>query len=301
MGLVRIIVGWLTAPRQLLALAGLCMAAGILWGYATVQENANRTLALRQGPPAPVAVEDYRRAVNRGPAGEVVLRAAADPSRPLVLSMPGTGERRLAVPLYPLSGGAEATGAILLPLAPGVTPAEAGPLAHDIGDGLVEINGRAVEAGDFALILAGALAAEGRVMGPSFVAVQPYVEGRDAALQPVADPSRSWLWPMVLGLALALASGYRRFAGNVRFVPRLGGSAPRAPAPAPGAASARFAPLPRQEEVNVPEDPVAGERILAGGAAALAAAVAAARLALRGAAALLRLLRAGVGELRSPR
>jgi hypothetical protein len=53
--------------------------------------------------------------------------------------------------------------------------------------------------------------------------------------------------------------------------------------------------------VNDPEAPVAGERILAGAGVALAAAAALARFALRGAAALLRLLRAGMGELRSPR
>jgi hypothetical protein len=107
--------------------------SGFLWGYATVQENANRTLALRQGPPAPVAVEDYRRAANRGPAGEVVLRAVADPSRPLVLTMPRTGEPALAVPLYPLSGGSGAMGAILLPLEPGETAAAAEALADRSG------------------------------------------------------------------------------------------------------------------------------------------------------------------------
>jgi hypothetical protein len=195
MHLVRIVVGWLIAPRQLFALAGLCAAAGFLWGYATVQENANRTLALRQGPPAAVAVEDYRRAANRGPAGEVVLRAAADPARPLVLTMPRTGERALAVPLYPLSGGAEAMGAILLPLEPGAD--DGGPGARRRGGRRRRGgHGRVVEAGDFALILAGALAVEGRAIGPSFVAVQPYVEGREAALQPITDPSRGWLWPL---------------------------------------------------------------------------------------------------------
>ena len=127
MRLVRVIVGFLLAPRQLLALAAFCMAAGLFWGYATVHENANRKLALRQGPPAAVAVEDYRRGANRGPAGEVVLRAVADPERPLILVMPGTDDRRLAVPLYPLAGGEGAMGAILLPLAPGETvdPADA--------------------------------------------------------------------------------------------------------------------------------------------------------------------------------
>jgi hypothetical protein len=230
-----------------------------------------------------------------------VVRAVADPARPLVLTMPRTGEQALAVPLYPLSGGAHAMGAILLPLEPGETAADAEALAAQVGDGAVEVNGRVVEAGDFALILAGALAVEGRAIGPRFVAVQPYVEGREAALQPITDPSRLWLWPLGLALVLALAASYRRFAGSIRFVPRLGAGTPRPAAPAPRAASPHFAPLTRQEDVNDPEAPVAGERILAGAGAALGLAVTAARLLLRGAAALLRLLWAGVGELRSPR
>jgi hypothetical protein len=122
----------------------------------------------------------------------------------------------------------------------------------------VEVNGRVVEAGDFALILAGALAVEGRAIGPRFVAVQPYVEGREAALQPITDQSRLWLWPLGLALVFALAARWRRFAGSIRFVPRPAPQAPRPAAPAPRCGLPHFAPLTRQEDVNDPEGPWRG-------------------------------------------
>jgi hypothetical protein len=296
MRLVRVIVGFLLAPRQLLALAAFCVAAGLFWGYATVHENANRKLALRQGPPAAVAVEDYRRGANRGPAGEVVLRAVADTDRPLILVRPGTEDRRLAVPLYPLDGGEGAMGAILFPLAEGeaVDPAK---LAARLGDGTVEVNGRAVDAGDFPLILAGALATEGRFVGERFVAVEPYLDGREAALQPIVDPSLHWLWGVGAGAALALLAAVRRFLPGLFGAPR---PAPRA-AHTPRPASPHFPPLSAQEEVAATEAADAGARLRAGIAAALGFAANSARLLLRGIAALFRQFRAGVGEIRSPR
>jgi hypothetical protein len=296
MRLVRVIVGFLLAPRQLLALAAFCTAAGLFWGYATVHENASRQLALRQGPPAAVAVEEYRRGANRGPAGEVVLRAMADPGRPLILVMPGTDDRRLAVPLYPMGGGEGAVGAILLPLAEGET-VDPAALAARLGDGTVEVNGRAVDAGDFPLILAGALATEGRFVGETFVAVEPYLHGREAALQPIVDPSLHWLWPVGAGVLLALLAALRRFLPGLLGAPR---PAPR-PAHAPRPASAHFAPLPPQEEVAATEAPDAGARLRAGIAVAIGLVANTLRHVLRGTAALLRLLWAGVEEIRSPR
>jgi hypothetical protein len=298
MPLFRIVLGVLLAPRQLFALAAFCVAAGLFWGYATVHENANRKLALRQGPPAAVAVEDYRRGANRGPAGEVVLRAVADPDRPLILVMPGTDDRRLTVPLYPLESGESgdgAMGAILLPLAPGET-VDPARLAARLGDGIVEVNGRAVDAGDFPLILAGALATEGRFVGARFVAVEPYLDGRDAALQPIVDPSLHWLWGVAAGVLLALVAAVRRFVPGLLRAPR---PAPAVSRRAP--ASPHFPPLPAQEEVAATEAPDVGARLRAGVAATLGVVANAIRFILRGTAALVRLFRAGVGEIRSPR
>jgi hypothetical protein len=299
MRLVRIIVGWLLAPRQLLSLAALCSAGGLLWGYATLQENADRTLALRQGPPTAVAVESYRGAVHRGPAGEVVLHAVGQPEAPIILTMPGSGERALVVPLFPLSGEEGAQGAIFLPLDGLEAMPDPRALATPLGDGIVMVNGRVVDSGDFGLVLAGALAVQGRHVGERFVAVRPYLDGREAALQPVANPPRTWLWPLGLALLLALAASYRQFGGGLR----LGFRRPAAPAPRPAAApvvSAHFPPLPRQEEVN-DRGSEPGRSVWAAIMAGAGIAMTAARILLRLTAGLLRLVWAGVEEIRSPR
>ena len=299
MRFVRIILGWLLAPRHLMALAALSAAGGLLWGYATLQENADRTLALRQGPPGPVAVENYRGAVNRGPAGEVVLHAVARPDAPILLTMPGSGERALAVPLFPLSGGDGALGAIFVPLdGPEALP-DPEVLATPLEGGAVRVNGRVVDSGDFALVLSGALAVEGRHVGERFVAVRPFLEGREAALQPVTDPSRTWLWPMALALVLALLASYIRFGGGLRPASRRP-AAPAPRAPAGPVVSAHVPPLPRQEEVNEP-DPAPGLTARAVLVAGAGLAVTAGRILLRLTAGLVRLVWAGVEEIRSPR
>jgi hypothetical protein len=299
MRLVPKILGWLLSPRQLLALAALSAAGGLLWGYATIQENAERVLALRQGPPPAVAVEAYRGAMDRGPAGEVLLHAVADPAAPFLLTLPGSGERALAVPLFPVSGGEGALGAILLPVDGTAAMPDPGALAMPRADGSVEVNGRVVDGGDFALVLSGALAAEGRHVGESFVAVRPYLEGRETALQPVAEPPLAWLWLIALAVLLGLAASYRHFFGDFRFgFRRAAEAAPRAAAaPSP---SPHFQPIPRQEELAASE-PAAARPALTALVAGAGLALAVLRVVFRLTAGLLRLLWAGVEEIRSPR
>jgi hypothetical protein len=299
MRIVPKILGWLLSPRQLLALAALSAAAGLLWGYATIQENAERVLALRQGPPPAVAVEAYRGAMDRGPAGEVVLHARAEPAAPILLTMPGSGERALAVPLFPVSGGEGARGAILLPVDGTAAMPDARALATPLADGAVEVNGRVVDSGDFALVLSGALAAQGRHVGESFVAVRPYVDGREAALQPVARPPLAWLSLIALAVLLGLAASYRHFFGGVRLGFRRAAEAAPRSAAAPSL-SPHFQPLPRQEELAASE-PEPARPALTALMAGAGLALAAVRLVLRLTAGLLRLLWAGVEEIRSPR
>lgn len=301
MRIVRRILGWLLAPRQLLSLAALCAAGGLLWGYATLQENANRALALRQGPPPAVPVEQYRGAADRGPAGEVVLHAVAYDDQPILLTMPGSGERALVVPLFPVSGGEGAFGAIMLPFdGPGAIP-DLRRLATPHGDGTVLVNGRVVDASDFALVLSGALAVQGRHVGERFVAVRPYLEGREAALQPVTDPPLTWLWPIAFAVFLVLAASYRGLlVGRLRSLRgRRAADAMVRPA-ATAVASPHFQPLPRQEEIAGSE-PVSTGSALAALTLAAGLALAALRLVFRLLVGLLRLLWAGVEEIRSPR
>jgi hypothetical protein len=168
-----------------------------------------------------------------------------------------------------------------------------------MADGSFEVNGRAVDAGDFALILAGALAVEGRFVGESFVAVQPYVEGREAALQPVADPSRQWLWPIGIAFALGLVACYRSFWGGLAGAFRRRRARSRAEE-TPASASAHFAPLARQEEVNETEPAPTGAATVVL-RAVLGSALVVARVLGRVTLAVLRLLWAGVEEIRSSR
>lgn len=300
MHLVRNILGWFVSPRRLLGYAGLCAAGGLLWGYATVHENASRTLALRQGPPPAAAIEDYRGPVHRGPAGEVVLHARADLSAPLVLTLPRDGARAVAVPLFPLGGGEAALGAILVPLEDGAEVPAAASLAALVEEGHVAVNGREIDAGDFELILAGALAVEGRSVGERFVAVEPYVHGREAALQPVADPGHMWLLPLAAAFGFAVAA-FRRSLWGGGFLPRRRAAKavepPSRVAPVAGTKAAHFTPLPRQEEVNEADVPAGpGVTVMLVGFLAVGL-----RAAFRGAAGLVRVVRDGVVELRSPR
>ena len=152
------------------------------------------------------------------------------------------------LPLYPLAGGEGAMGAILLPLAPGET-VDPATLAARLGDGAVEVNGRAVDAGDFPLILAGALATEGGYVGRE-------VRGR-AALSRRARGRAPAHRRSLAALALGGGGGFllALLAGVQRFLPGLLRSRPSRAAPGSRAApvSAHFAPLPLQEDMTATE------------------------------------------------
>jgi hypothetical protein len=255
MRLVRIIVGWLLSPRQLLALAGLCGGCGLLWAYAAVQENANRDARPPPGsarPPRGRGLPPRREPRPRGrgrPARRGRSVAAARPHHARHGRPPA---RRAALPASRGGGGA---GRHPSSACAGRDRPAAEALADMVADGVVEVTRTHRRCGRLPLILAGALAVEGRWVGDRFVAVQPYVEGREAALQPVADPSRPWLWPIGLGVVFALFAGWRRFLPGLRLRPRPAPRAARASASARPAASAHFAPLPLQEEVAEREGP----------------------------------------------
>jgi len=58
----------LTDPRKMMLIAGLLAAMGVLAGYVEVQQRAERTLALRAGPPSTVALQDFVAARDIGSA-----------------------------------------------------------------------------------------------------------------------------------------------------------------------------------------------------------------------------------------
>ncbi len=281
----RFVLSRFLAPRHLLVIAGLCAAVGVVLAYAAVHDAAERKLALRQGPPPAVAVEDYRSMVHRGPAGEVVLRAHVDLEAAFVFTLPGSETRALLVPLFPVGDAAarEAQGVLFLPDTGAGLP-DAATLVRSDPSGWVELNGVEADAGPFRLMLAGALAAEGRALAARVTVVSPFPGGRAAALRPPARPPLGW------ALFLSAALGFLA-AGLVLEARRPAPAARRASGQArTPVASGRFAPLPPEED-DIPAE----------GASTSSAARALVRAGTAGLLGLARALRTGLCEIRSSR
>jgi hypothetical protein len=73
-------------------------------GYVADQDYAERVMAIRQGPPAPVTLQDYSNR-STGPLGEVTIRAEVDiRDLTIVQAPPSYGQGELCIlPLYPVS------------------------------------------------------------------------------------------------------------------------------------------------------------------------------------------------------
>ena len=248
--------------RRLVVLVFLALAAGsavasVLAAYAAVSEKASRELALRQGPPPAIEVDAYRPLLHGGPAGEIVLRAEADLDRPFVFTLPDTAERAVVIPLVAPEGDGTVHGAIFARIGgDALPPAEV--LATRLPEGSVEVAGFAEDAGPFLFMLAGALAAEGRTLGPRFVAVRPFLEGREAALAPAGPPPRTWIWFAVASVTFLFVVAAAHFgACCVGTLKRLRGRAPL-PEPVP---TEHFPPLHLQED-DTPASAQAAMRVL---------------------------------------
>lgn len=199
----------LSDPRKMMLIAGLLAAMGLLAGYVEVQQQAERTLALRAGPPPMVAVQDFTPARSIGSAGEVALLTEVDFDRALVLSLRGAKPPRYAL-VAPMFDVSTAGSVRLSEDAPQIGAAStdasraAGYVIHivsepprraidaatmglsSMGPGafgdVVHISGELADAGAFQLMADGALTAQGLSLPDSFVAVTPYAAGREAAL-----------------------------------------------------------------------------------------------------------------------
>ena len=273
-------------PRNLIVAASIFAAIGIVLGYMEFHDRADRELALRQGPPAPVALQDFNSGLHTAPAGEVSIHAEADLSKSVVLTLPGRkpSQRALVVPLYSLSemgaavveAGSDASTSALTaqvarravevteqPLALGIlffpipadaaAPEDPSVLASDVyGEGqfglVATLRGQHADPGDFALMAAGAFSAMGVAVAGEALVVRPFAEGRRAALTG-ASKGQSYLLPF--GAALALAIG--------AFVVSSGRYLRRSNAAVDGShrdealdvrsAHPKFAPIPTQQEI----------------------------------------------------
>lgn len=100
-------------PKRLFSAAVFSLSLGMVSSYVADHDHAERTLAIRQGPPDAVALQDYD-GRSAGPLGEVTLRAEVDVRELTIVPAPlsyGTGEL-CVLPLYPVSSrGAALIGA----------------------------------------------------------------------------------------------------------------------------------------------------------------------------------------------
>ncbi|NNF23899.1 MAG: hypothetical protein HKN63_03705 [Rhodobacteraceae bacterium] len=228
----------------MLLVAGLLVAMGLVAGYMEVSERADRMLALRQGPPAAVALQDFSHMRNTGPADEVRVFAEVDLSDPLILPLRGSDpeQRAYVVPLFPVSAeGAEvissqiqggdgqsaevitdmaiiaqdkppALGVLvfILPAYVETVRDTSMLLAERYGEGrfgeVVELNGESTSASAFQRMIDGAFAAKNLTLIDGYLAIAPYAEGRLAALSaPRVTGSHRILYAVALFLVVIAA------------------------------------------------------------------------------------------------
>lgn len=288
------------SPRLWLVAAVLTLGGSFVIDYIESQQTADRALALRLGPPPLVAIQSFDPNRHVGPAREVRVVAEADVTSPLIVDLETvTGpQRAMIVPLFPLSdvGITAVRGRIDpldggAPVRPAPRPAAPAPrvdalgfIVHRIDNGarggvradrlasqflgggrygsIVVVNGERVVPGDLALVVTGAMAADGSRLAQDFVAIAPFVNGRQAALSP---PPSSGLQTVLFwsGFLLALGAIALSIRGNLedadgagerraKEARRMTGTTPKA--------RSRFQSLPTQDELHgeieddLPED-----------------------------------------------
>jgi hypothetical protein len=284
------IVKWIVlSPRAWMVTAIAAIAASFVVGYVDAQRTADRALALRQGPPPSVLLQNFRPGQHQGPAREVMVYAEADLASPVVVSIGPEGEEQTAVivALFPVSLDGQRSlsarlsddaglgairpvprpsGDIVRPEAVGVIlhwaeTADADPMmligrTYGVGryGSVVEVNGERVSAGDMSLVIKGAMAAQETRMSDDFLAIAPFEDGRVEALSTPASSGlqRLLLWGGVaLGLgALLLSIGARTTWSVAARVPRMPGEQDRRLSPgSTEKARSRFQTIPTQDEL----------------------------------------------------
>lgn len=262
------VMRFLSDPGRLVAMALGCILVALFAGYVALHETADRVLALRQGPPPPVAIEAFRAMSHTGPAREVTVQGIADPDSALSLQVAGEDGFRSVIVLPLLStgsGSADEAGtvpgfAIVDATARGARPDIARLVTAVPGDGaaagaLYEVTGQSVSDDAAAAAVAARLAEAGLTLTEAPLIVRPYLGSREAALRLAHAPHTWWhglLWAAGLLIGAAIWQAGKGELPRPEHA-RLYEAERRAwrARHRPGVATSRqFAPISSQDEVD---------------------------------------------------
>ncbi len=215
---------------QVMAVLGLALLALALQLSATGQRiEAQRAAARASGQPAAIALADFRRVPDIRAADEVHIIARLDPAAVMTVTErtknSTTGYTTSTRRLYLLADPSDPPDTSLVRAAILLPDAEVGRFlalltgarVHDGGDGrIVRLNGTRKVAPPLAAPAVAAMRGLGMQVSSEFIFLEPYLEGREAAL---ADQAGSWRWLVggvaSLGAALLVIS----IAKRAGFVP----------------------------------------------------------------------------------
>jgi hypothetical protein len=258
------------APAHCTLLAGILLLLALVAGYLEAQRDAARLIALRNGGPAPVAVDVFDPALDLGQDGEVVLRAQIATDHPVspIASDASQGVDSVVFPLLPVAAVA-ADDPVGLVIVSRMAPRDAAlrpeqllplPVAQGPFGPIVEIAGR--------VLPSDAVTEETRqaagIAGPADRAL--VLEAHPGGRRPGPAADRGSPVPA----ALLLAAGLALVAGLVlrRRVPQpsedkmcatreaMRGAVKQAPRrPSTDKARSRFAPLVEQSDLSPPPPP----------------------------------------------
>ncbi|NRA99504.1 MAG: hypothetical protein HRU32_06735 [Rhodobacteraceae bacterium] len=253
-------------PHVWLAAAAISVAGSFVVDYVEAQKVADRALALRQGPPPSVALQNFRPLRDVGPAREVRVWAEAQLSNPVVVNLGSADapQRAIMIPLYPLSDlGAERIQRMLVDGQDGgvtrptprpmpseiettvaqgmlvhLTEKQIGPdddvtalINRQLGRGqygqVVEVNGERTDPGELSLVAKGVMAAQNGEITDDYLAIAPYKYGRVVALAP---PPSTGLQRALFWGGVALALGAIMLSvKTIDVMPNRGGQKSGAP------------------------------------------------------------------------
>ncbi len=276
-------------PRKVLLAALLVAAGGLFLTYAEVQNQADRELALRQGPPAPVLIQDFDPESDIAAAGEVRMFGEIDMSAAVTLPVRHSDPQAWVrlVPVFPVSdiGAAllaeregkdagvlkaqverrvvagvpnlSAAGVIVIPISgPDAVPQDAAEIAEEIiGEGhfgaLALLDGEGRDPREVELVAHGALAVMNISLADRFVSVVPYLQGREAALSAPLAAAGQYLVFVAALILVAMAAAAQVWRA---MVPAAGfgddDEDMSEASPAPRKNHPNFAPIPSQREIR---------------------------------------------------